>query len=135
MSRTRTRGGAQRSGARTRVFGIVLTAVIFLITALIGAVILGAMENPTAHVELCSMAALFITAASSGYATARYKGDGAILPSVLSSLFFVLVLLVIGLIGTSGRLPIVGVINLGTFMIISTLCAMLGRKRERKRRI
>ena len=134
MSRTRTRGSAQRRNARALIFGIFFTAAVFFATALIAAVILSTTENPTAHVGLCSMATLFVTATACGYATSRYKGDGGMLPAVLSSLFFVLVILVIGLVSKNGKLPIVSVVNLVAFMLISTLGAMLGRKRERKRR-
>ena len=134
MSRARTRGSAQRSNARALIFGIIFTVTVFFTTALVGAVILSRTENPTAHVGLCSMAVLFITAAVSGYATSRYKGEGGMLPTMLSSLFAVLVMLMIGLIGGDGKLPLVSVINLVAFMLISALGAMLGRKKERKRR-
>ena len=134
MSRARTRGGAQRSGARALIFGILFNAAIFFITALASAIILSRTENPTAHVGLCGMICLFVTAASSGFAVSKYKGDGGVLPAVLSSLFFVLVVLMIGLISGKGKLPLISVINLASFMIISALAAILGRKRERKRR-
>lgn len=131
---SRKRGDAQRSGARALIFGIIFTAAVFFISAFVGAIILSRTENPTAHVGVCGMAALFITAATSGFAVSRYKGDGGVLPAVLSSLFFALVVLVIGLICDKGKLPFISVINVGAFMIISTLSAMCGRKRERKRR-
>ena len=56
------------------------------------------------------------------------------MPAVLSSLFFALVVLMIGLICSKGKMPLLSVINLGVFMIISALGAILGRRRERKRR-
>ena len=133
MSRASTRGSAPKSGARALVFGIIFSVVLFLATSLIGAVILSRIENPTAHTGLCGMIALFVTAAASGFATSRYKGEGGMLPAVLSSLFVVLVMLMIGLIRGGGGLPLVSVINLGAFMVISTLFAALGRKKERKR--
>ena len=131
---SRTRGSAQRSNARALIFGIFFTMAVFFAMALVGAVILSKTENPTAHVGLCSMVSRFVTAAAGGYATSKYKGEGGMLPAVLSSLFFVLVMLVIGLVSKNGKLPIVSVVNLVAFMIISTFGAMLGRKRERKRR-
>ncbi len=134
MSRERTRGGAPRSGARALVFGIIFTVAVFFITAFVSAIILSRTENPTGHVGLCGMVCLFVTAAASGFAVSRYKGEGGILPAVLSSLFFVLVVLMIGLIGGKGKLPFISVINLGAFMIINALSAMLGRKKERRRR-
>lgn len=135
MSRTRTRsGGAQKSGARALIFGIIFTVAVFFTAAFIGAIILSKTENPTGHVGLCGMIVLFVTAVASGFATSRYKGDGGMLPAVLSSLFFVLVVLVIGLVAGKGKLPLIGVINLGAFMLISALGALLGKKRERKRR-
>jgi uncharacterized membrane protein len=102
--------------------------------AFIGALILSRTEDPTGHVGLCGMAVLFITAAVSGFTTSRYKGEGGVMPAVLASLFFTLVLLMIGLIGGEGKLPLVNVINLLTFMIISAVFALLGQKREKKRR-
>ena len=134
MSRARTRSGTQRSGGRALIFGIFFAVAVFFVTAFIGAVILSRAENPTEHVGLCSMVVLFITAAASGFATSRYKGEGGVMPAMLASLFFVLVLLMVGLIGGDGKLPLVNVINLIAFMIISALCALLGRRRERKRR-
>ncbi len=134
MSRTVTRGGAPKSGARALVFGIIFSVVLFLATSLIGAVILSRVENPTAHTGLCGMIALFVTAAASGFATSRYKGDGGMLPAVLSALFVSLIMLMIGLVRGNGGLPLLSVTNLGAFMLISTIFAALGRKRERKRR-
>ena len=135
MSKARTRGAsAQRSGARALIFGIIFTVAVFFAMAFIGAIILSRTENPTAHVGICSMAVLFITAATAGLAISKYKGEGGVLVAVLSSLFFTIVVLMIGLIGGDGKLPLVNVINLGAFMLISVIGALIGRKRERKRR-
>ena len=135
MSRSRTRGGGtHRTGGRALIFGIIFTVAVFFATALVGAIILARTENPTGHTGLCGMIVLFITAAASGFAVSRYKGEGGMLPSVLCSLLFVLVVLIIGLVTGKGKLPLISVINLGAFMLISTLSAALGRKREKKRR-
>ena len=134
MSRARTRSTAQRSGVRALIFGIIFTAAMFFITAFMAAIILSRTENPTGHVGLCSMICLFVTAAASGFAVSKYKGDGGVLPAILSSLFFALIVLMIGLIGGKGKLPLISVINLGGFMIISALSAILAKKREHKRR-
>ena len=133
MSRARTRGSAPRSGARALVFGIIFSIIFFIATALICAVILSRTENPTAHTGLCGMIALFVTAAASGFATSRYKGEGGMLPAVLSSLFVALVMLMIGLVSGNGKLPLLSIINLGAFMVIGAIFAALGRKKERKR--
>ena len=68
MSRARTRGGAQRSGGRALIFGIIFAVAVFFVAAFIGAVILSRVEDPTGHVGLCSMLVLFVTAAASGFA-------------------------------------------------------------------
>lgn len=135
MSRSRMRGGgAHRTGARALIFGIIFTVAVFFTAAFVCALIISRTENPTGHIGLCSMIVLFITAAASGFATSRYKGDGGMLPAVLSSLLFALIVLIIGLVGGKGKLPLINVINLGAFMLISALSAALGRKREKKRR-
>ena len=128
------RGGTKKTCARALVFGIVFATAVFFVTAFVLAIILSKTENPTGHVSLCGMVSLFVTAAVSGFVTSRYKGEGGVLPAVLSALFFALVMLLIGLICSKGKLPFINVINLVSFMIIGTLSAMLGRKRERKRR-
>ena len=128
------RGGTKKTCARALVFGIVFAVAVFFVTAFVLAIILSKVENPTEHVGLCGMVSLFVTAAASGFATSRYKGEGGVLPAVLSALFFALVMLMIGLICGKGKLPFINVINLVSFMIIGTLSSMLGRKRERKRR-
>lgn len=128
------RGGAKRTCARALIFGIVFAVAVFFISAFVCAIILSKTENPTGHVGLCGMVSLFVTAAASGFATSRYNGEGGVLPAVLSALFFALVVLMIGLICGKGKLPFINVINLGAFMIIGALSAMLGRKREKKRR-
>ncbi len=128
------RGGAKRTGARALVFGILFTVAVFFISAFVGAIILSRTENPTGHVGLCGMVCLFVTAAASGFATSRYKGDGGVVSAVLSALFFALVVLMIGLVSGKGKLPFINVINLGAFMIISALSALAARKKEKKRR-
>ena len=128
------KSGAQRTNASALVFGIIFTTVVFIFTALIGAAIAGSLENPTGNIGTVALVCFMLTAALSGVTISKYKGEGGIFPSVLSSLFFTLVLLIIGLIMTKGHLPIIAIINLCLFILITVIFAYLGRKRATRRK-
>lgn len=131
-SRTRTSDGA--TNARALLFGIVFTAVTFIVLMLLGAVIAGRMENPTSRLGAVAICSLYITAAVSGLVTSKYKGEGGALPAVLSALAFALVLLIIGLIMTGGHIPAITVINLGAYVITALVFAVIGKRRASGRR-
>ncbi|MBQ8690019.1 MAG: hypothetical protein IJ515_06630 [Clostridia bacterium] len=128
------KSGVRKTNASALVFGIIFTTAVFLLTALIGAAIAGGLKNPTGSIGTISLIVLMTTAAISGIAISKYKGEGGVFPSVLSSLFFTLVLLIIGLVLTKGHLPLIAVINLALFILVNTIFAYLGKKREPRRR-
>ena len=132
MKKSRRRG-LKRTNAGATLFGILFSAVAFLITALIFALISGATENPTGNIGLISLAAFLSGGVISGATTSRFKGEGGAIPSAISSLLFSLILLTVGLFAKGGELPLITIVNAGAYIAVSTFAAILFRKRERRR--
>lgn len=134
MARSRIHGKREITNARAMLFGVCFTAAAFFATVLICAIILGKTENPTSMIGIASTCAFYVTSACAGLATSRYKGEGGVLPAVLSALTFSLVLLVISAIICDGRVPAITAINLGAYVLISALFAIIGKRRAPRRR-
>ena len=123
-----------RTGARALFFGIIFTISAFFIISFVCAIIISRTENPSAHLALAAVSAFFSTAAVSAFATAKYKGEGGMYPAMLSALACVLISLIIGVIVTNGKLPLINVVNLLCYLGISFIFALLAKKRTQRYR-
>ena len=132
----RNNGHAKTGGAgRTLIFGVLFNALLFLLLNFIVSLILGGLKNPTGNMGMASTLTLYLCALISGFSVAKFKGNGGALPSSMSSLIFLRLLMVAGLILTRGRLPSRVAINYAVYMIIATLGALFAaRKTKRQRR-
>ena len=124
----------KKTAACALVFGMIASVTVFIMLALIGALICGMFPDPTAKLGAVSFAVLMLSGAISGFSTSRFRGSGGILPAFLSSLVFATVCLLIGLIMTSGKLPLVVCVNLLLYLAVSLFFAFLGRPREKRHR-
>ena len=131
MNKTKKRK-LKKTAACALGFGLIASVTAFFTMALIGALICGSFPDPTAKLGAVAFAVLMLSGAISGFSTSRFKGSGGILPAFLSSLIFATVCLLIGLIMTSGKLPMVVCVNLLLYMAVSLFFAFLGRPREKK---
>ena len=123
----------KKTNAKALLFCLIFTSFTFFVFAFMLSFILSLTKNPIAFIGICSFAALFLTGASSGFFTSKYKGEGGILPAGIGSVIFALILLGIGLIMTGGSLPALTLVNLPCFVILALVFAALAR-RKRKRK-
>jgi len=132
MKRSKTRGA--RTNAHALLFGIIFELISFTLLSLICAIIMTKTKNPTAHIGAIATCITYLTAAISGFATSRFKGEGGTVPAILACLFFSLVLFGTGLIMTKGHLPIITAVNLVAYMLIGAIFALFGKRRGGRRR-
>ncbi len=122
------------SGIKVVILGAVCSLALLAVVCFIASLILIRTENSTAYIDISSLAALLVTAAISGFSISKIKGDGGVLIGILSSLLFVLVMLVIGLIAMGGSLPPRCPLNYLCYMGVASLFSLLGKKRVKRRR-
>lgn len=133
MKRTNGRAGS-RSAGTVLAFGVIFNTALFLIINFLVSIILGKLENPTGNMGMVSMLTLYACALISGFSVAKFKGEGGALPSSMSSLIFVLLLLVVGLIISRGKLPVITAVNYAVYMIISILGSLFAARKPKRRR-
>ena len=121
------------TGVKLLLLGTLIMTVIFLALSLLFSFIAYTTADPLYFIGLLSIAALMITAAASGFLEARL-GEGSVLTPFLSSLLFVLIMLLIGLIASGGAVPLGCIINYASFVALATLSALLGKKSLEKSR-
>ena len=133
MNRTQKRK-IQKTTAGALIFGLISATATLLILAFIGAIVAYSLENPTASLGAISFCVLMATGAISGFSTSKYKGEGGVLPAALSAIVFAVILLFVGIIISRGMLPAVTVINLAVFILSAVFFAILGKKKEKRRK-
>ena len=127
MAKRRKRGEAPH-GVKLLLLGTLFMAITFSLISLLFSFIAYTTVDPLSFLGIFGIAALMITAVSSGFLEARLGGDGSFLTAVLSSLLFVLLLLLIGLLSCGGSVPIGCIINYLCFVAVASLSALLGKK-------
>ena len=124
----------KRTNASAIALGLCLSVLSFLLLSFALSFILAMFRDPLSLIGMFSVAALLLSGAISGFVTAKYKGEGAILPVSVSSLCFALALLGIGLILTRGILPIISLINLFAYLVLTVGFAFIAIRSKRRRR-
>ena len=114
--------------------GALCSGILLIILTMISAFIVFYTKNPTSLIGLISIAVMLLTGAISGFSISKLKGEGGILISCLSSLLFILILLMIGLIAGGGHISLGNIINYLCYMAVSLLFSFFGRKKEKKYR-
>ena len=122
-----------RSVAEELLICLGLSALVIIITSLIGALIASGLKDPTGNLGLISLIAMIISALVSGIFSARF-GDGGLRRSALEALAVVLIMLLICVIMSAGRVSGGAFMNYGCYFGIYILSAYLGRRRQGHRR-
>ncbi len=122
----------ERSVAASLIYEVLLSGALLILLAFIAAIILSAMQDPTANVKLISLATLLICAAISGFFISRH--NRSTLSSIAVSLIFVAIMLAISIIVKKGNVSGALFMNYICYMLVAAFSAFLGKKRERRRR-
>ena len=105
-----------------------------LLCAFIMALICYSGKDPARSAGVFSLVALVLSAMTSGVVTTRIKGDGGAKFAGLSSLALMLLLFFVALIIEKGSVHPSAFMNYGCFVGVAILSAIIGRKREKRRR-
>lgn len=129
----RNKGHAKKGGT-TLGFAIITSILVYALSSLIAALILGATKNPLGGIGIASVASFFFAAFISGIIISKRKGEGGILLTSVASLFFVLVLFVCCAVITKGRIPISSAASYLAYVVISVLGGAVAKKCGGRRR-
>ena len=133
MTYNRQRRG-ERSGKRTFIYGIIFTALSFLILALTASLILSKLKDPLGGSWLASISVLLMTGAATGFFITKYRGEGSFLLSFLCSGSFAILLFSIGMIACKGKIASVTAINLISYVAATVIFATLAKKKRKTRK-
>ena len=117
------------------IFGIVFSALSLLALALISSLVLTTLKNPLGAVGICALPVLVLSGAISSLCTAKFKGSGGTGTAIISSLLFATILLFTGIIINGGHLPLLTMINLAVYLLVSVFISALTPRKSRKSKI
>ena len=108
-------------------FALTVTVAVSFILAIISSL----TKDPTALTGAFSLVALILSGAISGFVTSRVNGDGGALVGILASVIAASLILIVGLIWKRGLLNLGAALNILSFVGVSSVFSMLGKKRAR----
>ena len=129
MKRRKTK---QRTHLSVLVFGIIFSIATLAMLSFVSSFILMSTKNPLLSVKTASLVTLLSTAAISGFATAKYKGDLNFGISILTSLSVTVLMLAISLISAKGNVGGGIFMNYVCFLLISVFFSFVGRRKIRR---
>ena len=116
------------------LMGAAFSLGLILAVSLILAAISLLTDDPTSMTGALSLVALLAAGAISGFVTSRVNGGGGVLVGVLSTVITAAVMLIISLVADGGRVNLGVLVNVGAYVAISVIAAVLGKKRVGKRK-
>ena len=123
-----------KPGALGRFIPCVLISLgVTLLSTLIMAALAASSENPSAKIGLYSLVALLLSAAVSGFISARISPDTGIKYPFLTSLATVLIMLLLSVIMGSSPSG-ASFMNYGCFMLVCVFVGLVSRKRDKRRK-
>lgn len=129
------KGGKYTSGgAVSFLICLGFSAAALCLASLIGAFIAINNDDPTGVLGIASLASMIFAAIVSGVFAARFKAGAGLGYYALSALTVVLIMLLINVIMSAGRVSGGAFMNYGCYMGSYLLASYLGRKKEGPRR-
>ncbi len=132
MKKHKRRG--MSGGISSFLFGVLLSFGFLISLSLIASIFLISAKNPTKNLGAVSLAVLLICALISGFVNSKRGGENGIAYSVVTSLSFTLLLVIISLILTKGKMGGMLFMNYLCYMMVAAFSAFLGKRRKRTRR-
>lgn len=116
------------------LMGAAFSLGLILAVSLILAAVSLLTDDPTSMTGALSLVSLLAAGAISGFVTSRVNGGGGVLVGVLSTVITAAVMLIISLVADGGRVNLGVLVNVGAYVAISVIAAVLGKKRVGKRK-
>ena len=111
-----------------------ISFLLIILFSLISALTLGMLDNPTRHIGTFALAAMILAAATGGLCSTAIRGEKDIRHSALISLATVLIMLLINVILSSGRVSGSAFMNYGCYYGVFLLSSLIKISRKTKRR-
>ena len=124
--KTKSKGGSL-------LFGLALSAVLFLLFTATAAVIASRLADPTRALVPTALAAFLASGGLSGFIMAKRDGEGSIRIPMLSAIGFLIILLLSSIIMNKGRLESISIVNFVGYTMTYLLFAMLGKRKKHRR--
>lgn len=118
---------------RTVIFGVILSPLVIFALSFIAALILSATKDPLAYFGIAGLVTLLLSSVVSATIITRVKGEGGMPAALISAAIVSLVLIVVGLIASAGKLSGGVVINCLSYIGASCVASFLFRSRGKKR--
>ena len=119
--------------ARPFLLGILAQAALLPALSLILALISTLTNNPTSLIGILAIGALLSSGGIYGFASAKLRGDGSVPFSLLSSLFFSLLVILFGLVFSGGEMKISVLIGQVIYVLTSLLFSALGNMKKKRK--
>ena len=116
------------------LWGALISAAALLSLLAVAAIIANMTADPLSAIPAASLSAALCAAAVSGYRISRRSNEGKLLTVALSSLLLCLVLLIVGLAVSGGKLSGSIFLNYICYIGVSLIFAKLGARERRRRR-
>ena len=123
-----------KSAPRSLLFGVLFSFAALIIISFVSSAFLMMGENPGGSVKGASLTVLLISAAISGFAVSKYKGEGGFGISLISALAAVVIMLAVSLISSGGKISGASLMNYLCYALVAAFTAFLGKRREGRRR-
>ena len=114
------------------VFGVITSLFTFILLSLILAAFLLTVNEPVRWMGVSFVTAFLFSAATTGIIMAKRCKDFGMYPTLIGSLSFVILCLILSLIFSGFGLPLL--LSYGLYVLISIICFNLGAKKSKKRR-
>ena len=113
--------------------GLGVCICLYLLFSLIGAAVLGGIDNPLGGMGIASMLSFFPPAFFSGILISKFKGDGGVITAAVSALVFVLVLFLCCVVVTHAKIPFSSLISYIAYVVLTVIGGLLGKSRAKRR--
>ncbi len=108
---------------------LAFSALFILLLAFISALIVNSLSDPTKNLGIFSLVAMLLSALVSGVFCARMAKDKETQFTALVALAVVLIMLLINVIASGGKVSGGAFMNYGCYLGVATLSSLLGKKK------
>lgn len=115
------------------LIGTLIGAGIFLVVLLFVTFVTGRTKDPGGTVRLLSLPVFLLSAAVTGFVLGRRNGEGGLRLTALSTLLFLLILLLVGMLLSGGHLSWQVLLYDVGYFLTALLCSLPGTKKKRKK--
>ena len=124
------------SGSRARALavGALVHGLLFVIAMLIGSAIIFLQSDPTSVLDIGALIAFISGGALSGFLVSKKHAEGGLALSSASALIFTLVLVIISIIASGGKVAPRALMNYACYLPTAVLFAFIAARKPKPKR-